>query len=124
MTKRSYTIRNEVLRLPNTEHKTTEREIKEIWERLTAGESSIKSAHHRIDTLQEMSKSIKELAVATAQIATEVKALREDSENTAQRISTLESKPIKRYETFVTALLTGLGTGIVGFILGYLKLNT
>ena len=33
----------------NTEHRTTEREIKEIWERLTKGEASIKSAHHRID---------------------------------------------------------------------------
>lgn len=109
--------------LPNTEHKTTEGEIKEIWERLTAGESSIKSAHHRIDGLEETSKSIKELAIATAQIATETKALREDYEEADTRIKTLENKPIKRYETFVTAILTGLGTGIVGFLLGYLTLN-
>jgi chromosome segregation ATPase len=102
----------------NTEHKTTEREIKEIWERLTAGESSIKSAHHRIDALQEMSGSIKDLAIATAQIATETKALREDYEKADKRIGTLESKPVKRYETVITALLTGLGTGIVGYILG------
>lgn len=101
----------------NTEHRTTEGEIKEIWERLTAGESSIKSAHHRIDSLQEMSKSIKDLAVATAQIATETKALREDYEKADKRIETLEEKPTKRYETFVTAILTGLGTGIVGYLL-------
>lgn len=101
----------------NTEHKTTEGEIKEIWERLTAGESSIKSAHHRIDALQEMSKSIQDLASSTAQIATETKALREDYAKADKRIETLESKPIKRYETFVTALLTGLATGIVGYLL-------
>lgn len=101
----------------NTEHKTTEGEIKEIWERLTAGESSIKSAHHRIDSLQEMSASIKDLAVSTAQIAVETKALREDYEKADKRIETLESKPTKRYETFVTALLTGLATGIVGYLL-------
>ena len=101
----------------NTEHKTTEGEIKEIWERLTASESSIKSAHRRIDALQEMSKSIQDLASSTAQIATETKALREDYAKADKRIETLESKPIKRYETFVTALLTGLATGIVGYLL-------
>ena len=109
--------------MSNAEHKTTEKEIKEIWERLTAGESSIKSAHHRIDSLEEMSKSIKDLAIATAQIAAETKALREDYEKVDNRVVTLESKPVKRYETFVTAILTGLGTGLVGFLLGYLTLN-
>ena len=103
----------------NTEHKTTEGEIKEIWERLTAGEASMKSAHHRIDGLQEMSKDIKELATATAQIATETKALREDYLKVDKRIETLESKPAKRYETFVTACLTALGGGIVGYLLNF-----
>lgn len=103
--------------MSNLEHRTTEKEIKEIWERLTAGEQSIKSAHHRIDSLEEMSKSIKDLAIATAQIATETKALREDYVKADERIEALEEKPIKRYETFITALLTGLGTGIVGYLL-------
>lgn len=102
----------------NREHITTEQEYQKIIERLTAGEASIKSAHHRIDDLQEMSASIKDLAIATAQIAVETKALREDSEKANQRIATLENKPVKRYETFVSALLTGLGTGVIGFILG------
>ena len=105
----------------STEHKTTESEIKEIWERLTAGESSIKSAHHRIDTLQEMSKSIKDLAIATAQIATETKALREDYEKADKRIGTLESKPVKRYETFVTALITGFAGVIIGYLANLIK---
>lgn len=103
--------------MPHTEHRTTEGEIKEIWERLTAGEASIKSAHHRIDGLQEMSKDIKELATATAQIATETKALREDYLKVDKRIETLESKPGRRYETFVTACLTAVAGGIVGYLL-------
>ena len=105
--------------MSNLEHRTTEKEIKEIWERLTAGESSIKSAHFRIDSLEEMSKSIKELAIATAQIAAETKALREDYEKADKRIETLESKPVKRYETFITALLTALGGGLVGYLLSF-----
>lgn len=100
------------------EHIITESEIKEIWQRLTAGEASIKSAHRRIAELQEMSESINKLAMSTAQIATETKALREDYVKADKRIETLESKPIKRYETFITAILTGLGTGLIGYFLG------
>lgn len=101
----------------NTEHKTTEGEIKEIWERLTAGESSIKSAHHRIDSLEKIANSMHEISISTSQTVAEIKALREDFKKADKRIETLESKPIKRYETFVTALLTGLATGVVGYLL-------
>lgn len=100
-----------------TEHKTTESEIKEIWERLTAGESSIKSAHKRIDTLEENSKITKDMAIATAQIATETKALREDYNKVDDRIAELEKKPIKRYDTIVTAFLTALCSGVAGYLL-------
>jgi uncharacterized coiled-coil DUF342 family protein len=96
----------------------TEKEVKEIWERLTAGEQSIKSAHHRIDSLEKLADSVHNLAIATSKVADETKALREDYEEADERIGTLESKPAKRWETFVTALLTGLGTGLIGYFLG------
>jgi hypothetical protein len=51
-----------------------------------------------------MSKSIQDIALSTAQIATETKALREDYVKADKRIEELESKPIKRYDTFVTDL--------------------
>lgn len=109
--------------LSSTEHKTTEGEIKEIWERLTKGEASIKSAHHRIDTLEKVADSVNNLAMSTAQIAAETKALREDYSRADERIEDLEKKPVKRYETFITAILTGIGTSIAGFLLGYLVFN-
>lgn len=101
----------------NTEHRTTEGEIKEIWERLTAGESSIKSAHHRIDNLEKIADSVHKLAMSTNNIAAETKALREDYEKADERIEKLEEKPIKRIDTFITAILTALGGGIVGYLL-------
>lgn len=101
----------------NTEHKTTEGEIKEIWERLTKGEASIKSAHHRIDSLEKLADSVNQLAMSTNQLAIETKALREDYQSADERLENLEDKPIKRYETFVTALLTGIATGVVGYLL-------
>lgn len=103
--------------MPNTEHKTTEAEIKEIWERLTAGESSIKSAHRRIDSLEKIANSMHEISISTNQTVAEIKALREDFKRADERIDRLEEKPTKRYETFVTALLTGLATGIGGYLL-------
>ena len=106
----------------NREHTVTEVEFKEIIERLTAGEASIKSAHHRIDELQEMHKAIKDLAVATAQIATETKKLREDYNKADEEIQELKEKPTKRYETVVTTIITALCSGIVGYALS-LMLN-
>ena len=104
----------------NTEHKTTEAEIKEIWERLTKGESSIKSAHHRIDNFEKIADSVNNLALSTNQIATEVKALREESEKAYERIEKLEEKPIKRYETVITTIITALCSGVVGYLLSFL----
>ena len=101
----------------NTEHRTTEAEIKEIWERLTKGESSIKSAHHRIDNLEKIADSVNNLALSTNQIAAETKALREDYAKADERIEELEDKPAKRYETVVTALLTALCSGLAGYLL-------
>lgn len=104
----------------NTEHKTTEGEIKEIWERLTKGEQSIKSAHHRIDNLEKLADSVNNLALSTSQIAAETKALREDYAKADERIENLEEKPIKRYEAVVTAILTAIAGGVVGYLLSFL----
>ena len=123
MTEQAYTIKRGCGFMPSTEHKTTEGEIKEIWERLTAGESSIKSAHHRIDSLEKMADSVHEIAISSNQTVSEIKALREDFKKVDERVDNLEQKPIKRYETFITAILTGIGTGIAGFLLGLFALN-
>ncbi len=106
--------------MPNTEHKTTEGEIKEIWERLTAGEQSIKSAHRRIDTLDKLADSVNKLAFSTSQIATETKALREDYAKADERIEELEQKPAKRYEAMLMAFLTAICSGIGGYFLALL----
>lgn len=103
--------------MSNLEHRTTEREIKEIWERLTAGEQSIKSAHHRIDSLEKLAESVNNMAISINQIATETKALREDYIKADERIEELQDKPLKKYETIATAIWTSLATGIVGYLL-------
>ena len=105
--------------MSNMEHKTTEKEMKDIWERLTAGEASIKSAHKRIDNLEKLSDSVNALAMATSKVADETKLLREDYNKTDKELQELKDKPIKRYETVITAILTAICGGVVGYLLNF-----
>lgn len=104
--------------MSNLEHVMTEKEMKDIWERLTAGEASIKSAHKRIDGLEKLSDSVNALAMATSKVADETKLLREDYNKTDKELQELKDKPIKRYETVVTAILTAICGGVVGYVVG------
>ena len=81
---------------------------KELWERLTVVEQSTKSAHHRIDTLDKLTESVHI-------IATETKAMREDVNDITERVDEIEKKPNKRYETVVTAVITALVGGLIGY---------
>ena len=103
--------------MSNAEHKTTEKEMKDIWERLTAGEASIKSAHKRIDNLEKLSDSVNTLAIATSKVADETKLLREDYNKADKELQELKEKPVKRYETIVTAFLTAVCSGVAGYLL-------
>lgn len=105
--------------MSNMEHKTTEKEMKEIWERMTAVEESTKSSHHRIDGLEKIAQSVHEMSISTNQTVTEIKALREDFKKADERIDKLEEKPIKRYETVITAILTAICGGVVGYLLNF-----
>ena len=101
----------------NREHIPTEGEVKDIWDRLTKGEESIKLAHHRIDEMKEMSENINKLAISSVQMATEMKAIREDNAKVDKRLKHLENQPIKNYNTIVTALITAICGGIAGFLI-------
>lgn len=103
-----------------TEIKTPEGQLKEVWERITRVEESAKSAHHRLDGIENVVKSVNSLAISTNQLATETKALREDFKTTDERLETLEARPLKRYEIIATTVVTALLTGVIGFLLSFI----
>lgn len=82
-------------------------ENKELWERLTKVEESTKSAHQRLDNLEKLVEIVYVLA-------NETKNMREDLVSLIQRVAELESKPQKRYETVIAALIST----VVGLIAG------
>ena len=101
----------------NTEHKTTEKEIKEIWERLSAGEQSIKSAHHRIDDVEEKQDNLAELVSTVKVLADREARVEDDVTEIKTDVKELKEKPIKRYDTVITTILTALCSGMVGYVL-------
>ena len=81
---------------------------KEVWERLTAVEQSTKSAHHSIDGIEKLTESVHI-------IATETKAMREDVNDITSPVDEIEKRPTKRYETVVTAIITAIVGGLIGY---------
>lgn len=84
-----------------------------IRERLTAVESSVKSAHHRIDNIEELTQSVKTLAVET-------KYLKEDISDVKEKIDVIAGRPSQILTVTITALITATISGVMGFILSHL----
>lgn len=82
----------------------------EIYERLTSAEQSIKSAHHRIDAIAGYNKNISEMLV-------EMKYMRRDINELIERVSAIESRPVRRYDVVLNSLITAVVAGIVSFLL-------
>lgn len=83
---------------------------KEIFERLTALESSCKSAHKRIDHIEEISENVQKIVV-------EMQHMREDLNRATEKIETIEAKPAAWWNTLINAGLGAIGGGIVTFII-------
>lgn len=79
-----------------------------IRERLTAVESYVKSAHHRIDNIEELTQSVKSLAVET-------KYLKEDISDVKEKIDVIAGRPSQILTVIITALITATISGFVGF---------
>ncbi len=83
---------------------------KELWERITATEQSLKSVHHRIDNFERLTESVYTLA-------TEVKAMRTDLDRVCNDVDELQNKPSKRMDLIVNTVITAIASGLVGYIL-------
>lgn len=84
---------------------------KEIFERITAVEQSVKSSHHRIDNIEKLTESVHTIAV-------EMKAMREDMNGLNERMAEIEKKPGKRLDSIINILLTVFISGVGGYLIG------
>lgn len=82
----------------------------ELTERITSAVQSVKSAHHRIDELTDHNRSFAEIVV-------EMKYMRRDLNELIERMSTIESRPARKYEHIINAVITAVIAAAVSFIM-------
>lgn len=82
---------------------------KEVWERLTSVESSVKSAHHRIDSIEKLTKSVSDMVV-------EVKHMREDLNKVQSEMENVKNRPLKIYDKFLWAVAGAAVSGVVSLV--------
>ena len=95
---------------------------REFEHRLTAVEDRSKSNQHRLDEmekrqddLEELTSTVKVLAVREENVETDVKEIKND-------VKTLTSKPAQRWEKVVETIVTIVVSALVGFILAKIGL--
>lgn len=83
---------------------------KEVWERLTSVESSVKSAHHRIDSIEKLTQSVSDMVV-------EVKHMREDVNKVQNEMELVKNRPLKIYDKFLWAIAGAAISGVISLVL-------
>ena len=74
-----------------------------------------------VKDLHKVFDKITNIAVSTEKLAIEIKYMREEQNKTEKRLKELEDKPIKRYDSVVTYIITsiiGLVIGAVAVLIG------
>ena len=77
---------------------------KEIWERLTRAESAIKSAHHRLDSVEQLTQSVSDMVV-------EVRHMREDLNNVHSELEEVRNRPTAFYEKLMWLVIGAVVSG-------------
>ena len=74
---------------------------------LAAVESSVKSAHKRLDDMNKLIESIRD-------VATEIKYLRDDVNKLSADIENVKNRPAQFWDKLVGAIVGAFATGLVG----------
>lgn len=89
-------------------------------EMLARVDESTKQAHKRLDTLEHKVENIYDLTSSVKEIATEMKAMREDVNKIDSRVLAIEEKPAKNWDKVISIIITGIVTAVLGYFLGKL----
>ena len=86
--------------------------------RLADVEGRCKSNTHRIDKLEELTDAVNRLATSTEVFANKLSQTAEAVDKLDDKVSAIESKPAKRWESFVEKVFAVAVTAILSFLLG------
>ena len=74
-----------------------------------------------VKDLKKVFDKINSIAISTEKLAIEMKYMREDQTKMDSRITTIEEKPVKRYDSIVTYIITTIIGAIIGFLVSLIK---
>lgn len=81
----------------------------QVRERLTAVESLVRSLHKRVDKQEDLLENIRSMVI-------EMKNMREDINRLDGKVTDIENKPRKWWDTLIGAMIGAVGGGAVTFI--------
>lgn len=93
-----------------------EKEQIQYEHRLTEVENRSKSTTHRLDDVEKTLKENTDLIVSIKELALETKYMREDLNETIQRLDKLENKDGEKWDKFKWLIVAGLVTLILGYL--------
>ena len=79
----------------------------DIAKELASVTSSVKSAHKRLDDMNKLIESIRD-------VATEIKYLRDDVNKLSADIENVKNRPAKFWDKLIGAIVGAFATGLVG----------
>lgn len=83
-------------------------------ERLAVLETSVKSAHRRLDDQQRMLENMREMSLSIKEILTELKHMRADIDELKLEVEQQKLKPARRWEALVVQLMSLVTAALVG----------
>lgn len=82
---------------------------KEVWERLTRAEAAIKSAHHRIASIEQLTQSVSDMVV-------EVRHMREDMNGMRTELDEVKNRPVTVWNKLLWAFTGAFMSGAVALM--------
>lgn len=82
-------------------------------------EVELEEIKRRLDRLDKILDSVNSLTVQIEKLALETKFMREDYNDLAARVVSLEQKPAKRYDTVITSIITGIVGALIGALMAF-----
>ena len=76
-----------------------------------------------VKDLKKVFDKINSIAISTEKLAVEMKYMREEQNKMDTRITTIEEKPVKRYDSVVTYIITTIIGAIIGYFMRLIKIR-
>ena len=90
--------------------------------RLTEVEERSKSNLYRIEKLEESTEAISKLAVSVQVMAEKQNHVADTVDRLDDKVTALETKPAKHWETLVETIILSLAAAILGFAMAHMGL--